>query len=108
VCEGERGGRSTTYPQVYAQMFKFWKKKPESDATPRIRERVLALESLVADLEHDLKLLNTKHYKLAGSFYGRFGSDGGGSSPKTLSKAELRARLGIVPGKPLPTITTQE
>jgi len=90
-------------------MFSFFRRnapisQPEPES-PRLLERVKKLESLLAEVDDDLKALNIKHYKLAGRFYSHFGGNDVPSQPDDshLSpKDRLRKQLGIIAGRPAP------
>jgi hypothetical protein len=87
-------------------MFKLFRRNaPIPPESPRLLERVKALETLVDELDDQLKQMKIQHHKLSGRFYGRFGT--GEVSPQRLeavitSKDDLRRMAGIIPGRPAP------
>lgn len=81
-----------------------WFRRDPEDATdtPALRKRVQRLEIAVGELHDDLHALATRHATLAKRTYGREGGRPKGAPEPTegLTKAQLRTRLGIVPGRP--------
>lgn len=79
-----------------------WKRKsdPKPDkAEESLRTRVARLEIAFGELHDELAHLQGRHERLAKRQYGAEGGrPPGRTGPE--SKAEIRARLGIVPGKP--------
>jgi len=87
-------------------MFRFLRrsaaKTPES---PRLLDRVNALELALDELHHDLHRLATQHQKLSGGYYRRFGAQDDPTQRPTTpvsSRDELRKRAGIIAGRPAP------
>lgn len=74
---------------------------------PRVEERIKQLELELVDTKSDLEVLNRKHHKLSGAYYSRFGAKAPDPSPtsqSSLSGADILARVGYVPGRPMPKL----
>lgn len=86
-------------------MFRILRRKPDP---PALKSRVEQLELQLDDIKHDLTRATQQLQKLSGSYYRRFGKEPPvDSSPPPESaetKAQLRLRLGIVPGKVPPNL----
>ncbi len=71
-----------------------------------LRKRVQRLEIALGELHDDLCALEGRHSTLAKRSYGKLGgrprsaADDAGVDDAHLTKAQLRTRLGIVPGRP--------
>lgn len=79
-----------------------WPFKPKT-APVRVEKRLLDHEDRLVELETDLNNLLKRMQKLEGTTYGRKGAEVA-AQPETLSKAQLRLKLGIIPGRVPPNL----
>lgn len=83
-------------------MWPFRDKQPP----PRVQKRLLEHEDRLSEAESDINNLLKRIQKLEGTTYGRKGAEVAAAAkpPETLSKAQLRLQLGIIPGRVPPNL----
>jgi len=95
------------YTGMLKRLTRLFRRDPEdAQDTPAVRKRVQRLEIALGELHDDLAALRTRHETLAKRHYAHSGGrprkagDDPGVDDAHLTKAQLRQRLGIVPGRP--------
>lgn len=79
-----------------------WPFDNKSTLKPSEKTRLNALELAYDELRHDLDRLTKQHQKLSGAFYGRGGTTPAPKDDPVSMKAQMRLRLGLMPGRPPP------
>jgi len=94
------------YTGMLESLTRLFRREPvDAEDTPALRKRVQRLEIAMGELHDDLHALATRHATLAKRTYGREGGRPKAAQDASiddahLTKAQLRQRLGIVPGRP--------